>query len=71
MNAHIVVTGLLNAFFWSSYGLSIMDMVIFVPNACGFLLAALQLLLCICYPRGDFRTIDDFDSSDDASERMT
>lgn len=66
-----VFTGLFNAFFWSSYGLAILDMVIFVPNACGFLLAAFQLLLCLCYPRGGFRTIDEFDSSDEASERMT
>ena len=28
-----------------------MDVVIFVPNACGFLLAMFQLFLCICYPR--------------------
>ena len=37
---------LFNSFFWLAYGLAIMDMVIFVPNACGFLLGAIQSILC-------------------------
>lgn len=51
-----LLMGLLNSFFWLCYGIALMDMVIFVPNVCGFVLAIFQLILCICYPRDELNT---------------
>ena len=39
--------GLLNSFFWSVYGLAILDMIQFIPNFSGFVLSIIQLILCI------------------------
>jgi solute carrier family 50 protein (sugar transporter) len=41
--------GLLNSFFWLVYGISLWDMVIFIPNFCGFLLSVVQLILCFIF----------------------
>ena len=41
--------GFLNAFFWMVYGLAVTDMVIFLPNGCGFLLSVIQVILCVVY----------------------
>ena len=41
----------LNSFFWLVYGLALLDMVIFLPNFCGFLLSVVQMLLCLVFPR--------------------
>ena len=46
--------GTLNAFFWLVYGLALMDMVIFLPNFCGFLLSMFQILLCVIFPRAEY-----------------
>jgi len=48
-----LVMTILNTLFWLSYGFGIMDMWILVPNACGLLLALIQLLLCCIFPRPD------------------
>jgi len=44
---------LFNTFFWSFYGIGVMDMWILVPNVCGLLLALFQLVLCCIFPKGD------------------
>lgn len=46
-----MVMGLLNSFFWLCYGIALMDMIIFFPNACGFLLGMVQLILCALFPK--------------------
>ncbi len=43
--------GLLNSFFWLMYGLALMDMVIFLPNFCGFILSIVQVVLCIVFSK--------------------
>jgi len=48
-----LATGFLNSFFWLAYGIALMDMVILVPNASGFLLSVIQIILCIAFPRSD------------------
>ena len=40
---------LLNTSFWVVYALAIFDMVLFVPNVCGFALNVVTLLLCIIF----------------------
>ena len=40
-----------NTFFWLSYGAAIKDIMIFFPNASGFILALVQLLLCLIFPQ--------------------
>jgi hypothetical protein len=44
-----IVMSLLNSFFWLAYGMAIKDMVIFFPNASGFLLGFIQLILCVVF----------------------
>jgi len=44
-----MVMSLLNSFFWLAYGMAIKDMVIFFPNASGFLLGFIQLILCVVF----------------------
>jgi len=48
------VMGLLNSFFWLCYGIALMDMIIFFPNATGFLLGIIQLVLCTLFPNKHF-----------------
>ncbi len=43
--------GLLNSSFWLGYGIGLMDMVIFIPNMCGFLLSVVQIILCVIFPK--------------------
>ena len=40
---------LLNSFFWLSYGIAIRDEVICIPNASGFFLGVVQLVLCVVF----------------------
>lgn len=74
--------GVLNSFFWMVYGLALKDMVIFLPNFCGFLLSMFQILLCLVFPRSKYdeqvqmseqlvhETRDEFINNDDnAGER--
>ena len=42
-------TSLFNTTFWLVYALAIFDMVIFVPNVCGFVLNIVTLFLCIIF----------------------
>jgi len=56
---------LLNTFFWGSYGVGVMDMWILVPNACGLVLALIQLTLCCIFPR----TVNIYESADDSGGR--
>ena len=39
-----------NSIFWCVYALAISDLVIFFPNACGFVFGLVQAALCILYP---------------------
>eukprot|EP00891_Asterochloris_glomerata_P001526 jgi/Astpho2/1526/Aster-05400 len=41
----------INSTLWVVYGRAVGDMFIWVPNAVGFVLGGLQLLLCIIFPR--------------------
>ena len=43
--------GLLNSFFWLVYGLALLDMVIFIPNFCGFVLSIAQVGLCLIFSK--------------------
>lgn len=44
-----MIMSLFNSFFWLAYGVALMDIVIFLPNACGFILGVVQLLLCVVF----------------------
>ena len=44
-----MIMSMLNSFFWLAYGIALMDVIIFLPNACGFILGVVQLLLCVIF----------------------
>ena len=41
----------LNGFFWAVFGFAVVDWFIAIPNSLGALLAAVQIVLCVVYPR--------------------
>ena len=47
----LLAMGVLNSLFWLVYGFALKDLVIFLPNFCGFLLSLFQILLCLVFPR--------------------
>ena len=59
---------LFNSFFWLVYGVALMDIVIFLPNACGFALGVVQLVLCVVFSsKVDTHT---YDASASVEERL-
>jgi solute carrier family 50 protein (sugar transporter) len=58
-----MIMSLFNSFFWLAYGIALMDIIILLPNACGFALGIVQLLLCTIFSD----KVED-DSHDDGAE---
>jgi solute carrier family 50 protein (sugar transporter) len=63
-----MIMSLFNSFFWLVYGVALMDIVIFLPNACGFAMGVVQLVLCVVFSsKVDVRA---YDSNANAEERL-
>ena len=51
IHAPTTYTMFLNGFFWAVFGFAVVDWFIAIPNSLGALLAAVQIVLCLVYPR--------------------
>ena len=51
IHAETMYLNLLNTTFWSAYGITQMDPVIYVPNLIGLMLGIAQGVLCLLFPR--------------------
>ncbi|GKY92715.1 hypothetical protein MPSEU_000241600 [Mayamaea pseudoterrestris] len=71
-----------NGLFWAAFGFAVVDWFIAIPNSLGALLGAVQIILCIVYPRaaaGDSKDLsksvaksietDDYEIGVDASDK--
>lgn len=53
-----------NSVFWCVYSISINDMIIFIPNAIGFIFGLVQTILCLIYPKREGPTTNNMVESD-------
>jgi solute carrier family 50 protein (sugar transporter) len=70
-------TNTLNGIFWTAYGLAILDPFIYVPNGLGAVLGAVQILLCVIFPRRkkpsskeEQEEVDDVDELEEATAKV-
>jgi solute carrier family 50 protein (sugar transporter) len=67
-----MITNTLNGIFWTAYGLAILDPFIYVPNGLGAVLGAVQILLCVIFPRRKKPTSkEEEDDVDELAEATT
>lgn len=66
-----MLTNTANGTFWMAYGIAVFDLIIVVPNALGAILGAVQIVLCVVFPRTQQPQNEEEDSNSGKSQQET
>lgn len=68
IHTRTVITNVINAIFWMSYGFTRQDIIIYGPNGVGLLLGIAQGILCCIYPKTSITTIIEQQNAEESVE---